>query len=103
MAETDEGVIRGLIGSVSEPVFVIIPNRELEDENLVKLFQTLEEVLTKIEAKTECEFDIMVESAGYFGGYAEMVDVLNEDKEVIEGEQDGTENDAFGYPSDETE
>jgi len=93
MAKTDDDTIRALINSVSEPVFIIIPDHELEDEQFIKLFQTLEDVLTKIETKVECEFDVMVETADYFGGYAEMSNLFQEEKDTIESEQPGTESD----------
>lgn len=91
MAKTHIDTIRNLVNSVSEPVFIIIPNKELEKEELVKLFETLEDVLIKVEAKLGCEFDVMVENSMYFGGYSEMSDVIAEDR--YQAEQDGTEND----------
>lgn len=108
MAKTDSDIIRSLVSAVSEPVFIVIPNRELEDEQLVKLFEMLEEVLTKVETKIECEFDVMVESAIYFGGYTEMADVITEDKymaeqELDQSEQEGTENDVQDYPGGDIE
>ena len=68
---TDDFTISNLINAISEPVFVIIPSKLLPDEDLVRIFNSLEEILTKIEEKTKVKFDILIESAEYFGGYDE--------------------------------
>lgn len=83
---TDEDTIRALITSISDPVFVIIPEREIDEEDSVRIFQALEDVLTKIEEKVGSEFDVMIESSVYFGGYREMSDLAQEQKDDVEDE-----------------
>ena len=70
-----------IIRSVSDPVFIIVPSHIMSDEDLVRIFQSLEEILSKIEEKTDVKFDILIESAEYFGGYGEMQDIADEQKE----------------------
>lgn len=80
---TDEDTVLSIVRSISEPVFVIVPNKIMIDEDMVRIFKSLEEVLTKIEDKAKVKFDILVESAVYFGGYNEMSDIANEQKEDL--------------------
>lgn len=80
---TDDDTILSLIRSISEPVFVIVPNQTLPDEDLIRIFKSLEDILTKIEEKTKVKFDILIESAVYFGGYDEMSDIAEEQKEDL--------------------
>ena len=84
MSKTDEDTIIGLIRSVPDPVFIVIPNLELDGEELVKLYQSIETFLQKIEEKTEMEFEVMIESAEYFGGYQGAVEAVDEQKEEVE-------------------
>ena len=65
----DSDTVAALINSVAEPVFVIVPNEIMEDEDLIKLFRTIESLLLKIEEKTDVTFDLLVEDAGGYGGY----------------------------------
>ena len=95
MSQTDESIIQGLVKSVSEPVFVIIPNKDMGDEGYVRLFKTLEEVLSKIEGKTGAEFDILVDCASVYGGYNALQEELVDQRAEIEAEQ--------GWPGDEEE
>jgi len=80
MGITDEDVVKGLIRSVTEPVLIIIPNVEMSEDDYVKLFNTLEEVLLKIEKKVGAEFDILIDSASAFGGYKVLADEADEQK-----------------------
>ena len=78
---TNEDTIRSLISSVSEPVLIVIPQQAMPDEEMIRIFKTMEDLLTKVEEKLGIEFDVLVESAVYFGGYNEMSDQANEQKE----------------------
>jgi hypothetical protein len=80
---TDEDTILSLIRAISEPVFVIVPNAVMPDEDMVRIFKALEEVLTKIEEKAKVKFDVLVESAVYFGGYNEMSEIASEQREDL--------------------
>lgn len=86
MAATDDDTIRGLVRAISDPVFIVIPGATMSDDDFVKLFQSIESLLMKIEEKTEVEFDVMVESAVYFGGYSDMADMVMEQKAEAEAE-----------------
>ncbi len=90
---TDEGAVFGLVNSVSDPIFVVIPKQQMEPDELARLFQSMEIVLEKIEEKVGHGFDILVESATYFGGYEDMHESSEEQKAEFEEESQTEEGD----------
>ena len=100
MSKTDEDTIRGLVNLVSEPVLIVIPNQMIGDEEMVRIFKTLEDILLKIEDKLGIEFDILIESAVYFGGYNEMSDLVSEQRDDSSAVPEGV---VFGETDEEVQ
>jgi len=88
----DPDIVRGLINAIDEPVFIVVPNSEMDDDEYIKLFQTLESVLERIEKRLNVDFDVLIESAIYFGGYREMSNLADEQLEREEEEGDDGDN-----------
>lgn len=82
----EESIILAMINSVSEPIYVIVPKQTMSDEDMVRLFQAFEGILDKIEEKTNMEFDILVESAAYFGGYDDLSEAAEQQRTEVEDE-----------------
>lgn len=98
--EIEESIILAMINSVSEPIYVIVPKQTMSDEDMVRLFKAFEGILDKIGEKTDMEFDILVESATYFGGYNDLSEAAEQQRTEVEDELSEM---ASGAPSDDSE
>lgn len=61
--------ILDLIQTSEEPMFIIAPTQAVEDADLEKIYNILEDICVKLEEKTDVAFNVLVDDASLIGGY----------------------------------
>lgn len=83
---TDIPIVKSIITSCSDPVFIVTPKKKLSDEEMVKVYIAIESLLERISSKTNHDFDIVIDSSAILGDYKDLFDLAECQKDEAEDE-----------------